>query len=111
MNLNPSRIAHHFTNGLQTPTVVSYGRAPTPKITEALDITADIYVPNGWDKSSQLPTAIFIHGVTAERGTASLMASEYTKKVMPLLRLTCHITESVCVTTILTLMVKEQELK
>ncbi|WP_146490718.1 lipase [Vibrio sp. T20] len=55
-------------------------RVPTPKITEELDITADIYVPNGWDKSSQLPTAIFIHGVTAERGTASLMAAEYTKK-------------------------------
>ncbi|WGS63553.1 lipase [Vibrio lentus] len=55
-------------------------RAPTPKITEELDITADIYVPNGWNKSSQLPTAIFIHGVTAERGTASLMAAEYTKK-------------------------------
>lgn len=55
-------------------------REPTPKITEELDITADIYVPNGWDKSSQLPTAIFIHGVTAERGTASLMAAEYTKK-------------------------------
>ncbi|MEZ8801452.1 lipase [Vibrio splendidus] len=55
-------------------------REPTPKITEELDITADIYVPNGWDKSSQLPTAIFIHGVTTERGTASLMAAEYTKK-------------------------------
>ncbi|MEZ9397595.1 lipase [Vibrio splendidus] len=55
-------------------------REPTPKITEELDIIADIYVPNGWDKSSQLPTAIFIHGVTAERGTASLMAPEYTKK-------------------------------
>lgn len=55
-------------------------REPTPKITEELDITADIYVPNGWDKSSQLPTAIFIHGVTAERGTASLMAAEYTNK-------------------------------
>lgn len=55
-------------------------REPTPKITEELDITADIYVPNGWDKSSQLPTAIFIHGVTAERGTASLMAAAYTKK-------------------------------
>ncbi|MEZ8239093.1 lipase [Vibrio splendidus] len=55
-------------------------REPTPKITEELDITADIYVPNGWDKSSQLPVAIFIHGVTAERGTASLMAAEYTEK-------------------------------
>ncbi|CDT95053.1 conserved hypothetical protein [Vibrio coralliirubri] len=55
-------------------------RDATPDITEVLDITADIYVPDGWDKSSQLPTAIFIHGVTAERGTASLMAAEYTKK-------------------------------
>ncbi len=55
-------------------------RDPTPKVTEELDITADIYVPDGWDKRSQLPTAIFIHGVTAERGTASLMAAEYTKK-------------------------------
>ncbi len=55
---------------------------PMPQITEELEITADIYVPNNWDwnKGEQLPTAIFIHGVTAERGTASLMAAEYTKK-------------------------------
>ena len=55
---------------------------PTPQITEELEITADIYVPNNWDwnKGEQLPTAIFIHGVTAERGTASLMAKDYTTK-------------------------------
>lgn len=55
---------------------------PTPQITEDLEITADIYVPNNWDwsKGEQLPTAIFIHGVTAERGTASLMAKDYTTK-------------------------------
>ncbi|UPR49326.1 lipase [Vibrio cyclitrophicus] len=55
---------------------------PEPKVIEFLEITADIYVPNDWDwsKGEQLPTAIFIHGVTAERGTASLMAAEYTKK-------------------------------
>ncbi|CAH6990923.1 MULTISPECIES: lipase [Vibrio] len=55
---------------------------PIPRITEELEITADIYVPNKWDwnKGEQLPTAIFIHGVTAERGTASLMAKDYTTK-------------------------------
>ncbi|CAH6837606.1 Lipase [Vibrio chagasii] len=55
---------------------------PIPRITEELEITADIYVPNNWDwnKGEQLPTAIFIHGVTAERGTASLMAKDYTTK-------------------------------
>ena len=53
-----------------------------PQITEDLEITADIYVPNNWDwsKGEELPTAIFIHGVTAERGTASLMAKDYTTK-------------------------------
>lgn len=55
---------------------------PIPQITEDLEITADIYVPKSfsWVTPKQLPTAIFIHGVTAERGTASLMAAEYTKK-------------------------------
>ncbi|MFZ3407073.1 lipase [Vibrio chagasii] len=59
---------------------------PEPKVVEFLDITADIYLPNYADtprpKDTQIgfPTAIFIHGVTAERGTASLMAAEYTKK-------------------------------
>ncbi len=59
---------------------------PEPKVIEFLDITADIYLPNyvdtprPKDTSIGFPTAIFIHGVTAERGTASLMAAEYTKK-------------------------------
>ncbi|PTP80886.1 lipase [Vibrio splendidus] len=59
---------------------------PEPKVVEFLDITADIYLPNYGDiprpkdTSIGFPTAIFIHGVTAERGTASLMAAEYTKK-------------------------------
>lgn len=59
---------------------------PEPKVIEFLEITADIYLPNfeafprPKDSSVGFPTAIFIHGVTAERGTASLMAAEYTKK-------------------------------
>ncbi|NVN80747.1 MULTISPECIES: lipase [unclassified Vibrio] len=58
----------------------------SPKVIEFLNITADIYLPNYEDTprpietSTGFPTAIFIHGVTAERGTASLMAAEYTKK-------------------------------
>ncbi|MGI9887398.1 lipase [Vibrio chagasii] len=55
---------------------------PIPKLTEELEITADIYVPKefNWSSFIELPVAIFIHGVTAERSTASLMAAEYTKK-------------------------------
>ncbi|WP_373945183.1 lipase [Vibrio chagasii] len=55
---------------------------PIPKLTEALEITTDIYVPKefNWNSFIELPVAIFIHGVTAERSTASLMAAEYTKK-------------------------------
>ncbi len=55
---------------------------PNPKLTEALEITTDIYVPKefNWNSFIELPVAIFIHGVTAERSTASLMAAEYTKK-------------------------------
>lgn len=53
-----------------------------PQKTEDLEITADIYVPKEfkWNSFVELPVAIFIHGVTAERGTASLMAAEYTKR-------------------------------
>ncbi len=53
-----------------------------PQITEDLEITADIYVPKefNWISFIELPVAIFVHGVTAERGTASLMAAEYTDK-------------------------------
>ncbi|PMG17384.1 lipase [Vibrio splendidus] len=59
---------------------------PAPKVIEFLNITADIYLPNYEDTprpketSTGFPTVVFIHGVTAERGTASLMAAEYTKK-------------------------------
>ncbi|MFM2642792.1 lipase [Vibrio chagasii] len=55
---------------------------PIPKLTEDLEITTDIYVPKefNWNSFIELPVAIFIHGVTAERSTASLMAAEYTKK-------------------------------
>ncbi|CDU14519.1 lipase [Vibrio coralliirubri] len=53
-----------------------------PLKTEDLKLTADIYVPKefNWNSFIELPVAIFIHGVTAERSTASLMAAEYTKK-------------------------------
>ncbi|PTO92995.1 lipase [Vibrio splendidus] len=53
-----------------------------PQKTEDLELTADIYVPKefNWNTFIELPVAIFIHGVTAERGTASLMAAEYTEK-------------------------------
>ncbi|OCH69873.1 lipase [Vibrio splendidus] len=53
-----------------------------PLKTEDLELTADIYVPKefNWNSFIELPVAIFIHGVTAERGTASLMAEEYTDK-------------------------------
>ncbi len=55
---------------------------PMPQKTEDLEMTADIYVPKefNWNSFIELPVAIFIHGVTAERGTASLMAAEYTDK-------------------------------
>ncbi|WP_010430054.1 lipase [Vibrio cyclitrophicus] len=53
-----------------------------PLKTEDLELTADIYVPKefNWSTFIELPVAIFIHGVTADRSTASLMAAEYTKK-------------------------------
>ncbi|WP_146447085.1 lipase [Vibrio cyclitrophicus] len=55
---------------------------PMPQKTEDLEVTADIYVPKefNWNSFIELPVAIFIHGVTAERGTASLMVAEYTDK-------------------------------
>jgi len=49
-----------------------------------LNTTVDIYAPEGWTltglgpNSGALPVVQFIHGVTANRGTASLMAQEYT---------------------------------
>lgn len=45
-----------------------------------LTITADVYTPKNWatNGSQPLPVVQFIHGVTANRGTASLMAQDYT---------------------------------
>lgn len=48
-----------------------------------LTTTVDIYAPDGWDPQTDigaqaLPVVQFIHGVTANRGTASLMAKKYT---------------------------------
>jgi len=43
-----------------------------------LTINVDIYSPTDWDGSTKLPVVQFIHGVTANKGTASLMAQDYT---------------------------------
>ncbi|MDX2321346.1 MAG: hypothetical protein QNK26_12225, partial [Moritella sp.] len=45
-----------------------------------LTITADVYTPKDWaiNGRATLPVVQFIHGVTANKGTASLMAQDYT---------------------------------
>lgn len=45
-----------------------------------LTIIVDIYTPKGWEDQGKptLPVVQFIHGVTANKGTASLMAQDYT---------------------------------
>jgi len=45
-----------------------------------LTITVDVYTPTDWEKNgkARLPVVQFIHGVTANKGTASLMAQDYT---------------------------------
>lgn len=48
-----------------------------PSSTE-LTINVDIYAPKEWDGQSKLSVVQFIHGVTANKGTASLMAQDYT---------------------------------
>lgn len=53
---------------------------PLPEVVETQTITTDIYTPANWDGVSQLPTVIFIHGVTATKSAASLMARDYTEK-------------------------------
>ncbi|UTT86101.1 lipase [Vibrio pelagius] len=53
---------------------------PLPEVVETQRITTDIYTPAGWDGVSQLPTVVFIHGVTADKSAASLMARDYTEK-------------------------------
>ncbi|WP_026006224.1 hypothetical protein [Moritella dasanensis] len=58
----------HLTRGNPLP-------ASTP-----LAITVDVYTPKKWAEKGRLPLPVvqFIHGVTANRGTASLMAQDYT---------------------------------
>ncbi|WP_261904250.1 alpha/beta fold hydrolase [Vibrio fortis] len=53
---------------------------PLPEVVETQSITTDIYTPANWDGVSQLPTVVFIHGVTADKSAASLMARDYTEK-------------------------------
>jgi len=48
-----------------------------PASTE-LTINVDIYAPKNWVTLNALPIVQFIHGVTANKGTASLMAQQYT---------------------------------
>ena len=49
-----------------------------PIVVESQIINADIYTPARWDGIEQLPTVVFVHGVTADKSAASLMAKDYT---------------------------------
>ncbi len=51
---------------------------PLPIVVESQIINADIYTPARWDGIEQLPTVVFVHGVTADKSAASLMAKDYT---------------------------------
>ena len=59
---------------------------PLPEMVEFQTITADVYTPPRWKRSTELeassplPTVVFIHGVTADKSAASLMARDYTEK-------------------------------
>lgn len=59
---------------------------PLPEMVELQTITADVYTPPRWkssttlEASTPLPTVVFIHGVTADKSAASLMARDYTEK-------------------------------
>lgn len=52
---------------------------PTPEIVEMQDVEVDIYVPNNWNETDQLPTIIFVHGVTGDKGTVATMLKDFTK--------------------------------
>ncbi|NOJ14044.1 alpha/beta fold hydrolase [Vibrio splendidus] len=54
------------------------GDDPLPIVVESQIINADIYTPVRWDGIEQLPTVVFVHGVTADKSAASLMAKDYT---------------------------------
>ncbi|WP_454440114.1 alpha/beta fold hydrolase [Vibrio bathopelagicus] len=51
---------------------------PLPVVVESQIINADVYTPVRWDGNEALPTVVFIHGVTADKSAASLMAKDYT---------------------------------
>ncbi|WP_333912399.1 lipase [Vibrio coralliirubri] len=51
---------------------------PLPVVIQSQIINADVYTPARWDGIEQLPTVVFIHGVTADKSAASLMAKDYT---------------------------------
>ncbi|WP_210443053.1 alpha/beta fold hydrolase [Vibrio crassostreae] len=51
---------------------------PLPVVVESQIINTDVYTPARWDGKKALPTVVFIHGVTADKSAASLMAKDYT---------------------------------
>jgi pimeloyl-ACP methyl ester carboxylesterase len=59
---------------------------PLPEMVEFQTVTADVYTPPRWKRSTELeassplPIVVFIHGVTADKSAASLMARDYTEK-------------------------------
>ncbi|MCG7498335.1 lipase [Vibrio sp. Of7-15] len=63
--MQPADGGTHLTSGNPLPA------------SEPLQLTADIYAPAGWDPSTPLPVVMFIHGVTADKGAASLMVKDY----------------------------------
>ncbi|CDS95007.1 alpha/beta fold hydrolase [Vibrio crassostreae] len=51
---------------------------PLPVVVQSQIVNADVYTPARWDGKTTLPTVVFIHGVTADKSAASLMAKDYT---------------------------------
>lgn len=51
---------------------------PLPVVVQSQIVNADVYTPARWDGNKTLPTVVFIHGVTADKSAASLMAKDYT---------------------------------
>ncbi|MCZ8489726.1 hypothetical protein O9992_29665 [Vibrio lentus] len=95
-DLTRKKIAHHFMNGLLTLLAVfqcrRYNASKKRKI-----LSFGEYIrtqKNKWNSFIELPVAIFIHGVTAERGTFFNGCGNIRKKAMPWLRSICHITVS-----------------
>ncbi|PML48316.1 lipase [Vibrio lentus] len=58
------------------------GDYPLPEVTDKILVVSDIYMPVRPRPltSDGVPTIIFVHGVTADKSAASLMAKEYTDK-------------------------------